>query len=351
MSGKKYVLSCLGGTLVLLMACALVIAYVDPFLQYHQPNPKYSYVLETDLFAYTNPGIAKHYDYDTVIMGSSMSRSFLPSHIDEQFDARTVKLSMAEARGRDLRDMLTVVEKNPKLKRVIIGLDAFAFDVDKNKTSYDKPMYLYDEYLWNDLPYVFSMDNLLRCHEVLSNTAQGVPSTTMDDYQNYAVTCTFGRQAPLGIFQREYTGERSEALNTQEERDNIIESLQVNLLPFLERNPEVEFLFYYPPYSVARWGVDQAPFKKLETMKIMAETLLPYDNAKLYFYQGDTQVITDLDHYMDSIHFDSEVANDIVDSMAQGEHLLTEENYQEVFSAFQDFIASYDYEGELKQPS
>lgn len=332
------------GTIAILLSCVLTISYIDPFLQYHKPNPELSYVLDTNLFAYTNPGIAKNYDYDTVIMGSSMSRSFLPSYIDEVFHAQTVKLSMAEARGRDFQDLLKIIEKNANLKRVIIGLDAFAFSVDKDYSSYDKPMYLYDKNLLNDLPYVLNMDNLIRCFDALLDSVHAVPGTTMDEYQNYALDHTFGEEKVLKILQNEYTKERNCQINSQEEISTITENLNANLIPFLQRNPDVQFLFYFPPYSIVRWGIDKAPFQKLDTMRIIAENLLPYDNAKLYFYQGRTDVITNLNHYMDTIHFDSEIANDIVDSICQGENLLTEENYLQYFSEFGDFIAAYDYE-------
>lgn len=349
MKHKNYVYASIIMTLALLVPCMLIVMHIDPFMQYHKPMKQRSYQLDTEHYAYINPGIAKHYDYDTVIMGSSMSRSFLPSHIDEVYDAQTVKLSMAEARGADLREMLKVVEKNKKLKRVIIGLDAFAFNVDKDFSSYEMPLYLYDDFVLNDLPYLLNLDNLVECASIIKDTEKKIPSTTMDEYQNYALSAVFGKEEVIRIYNEKYSEKKCFDENSEKEEKVIIENLSCNLLPFIENHPEVEFLFYFPPYSIARWGLEPAPFKTLGAMKLITEQLLPYKNVKLYFYQGHTDVVLNLDRYMDTIHFDSGIANDIIDSMYAQEDLLTAQNYEQYFARFRDFIASYPYETLLLQ--
>ena len=73
-----------------LLACAALTFIVDPFELYRESSilPLY------DQESYNNPGIAKHYDYDAVILGTSMVEMSNPSVIDETFGVRSVKLPM-----------------------------------------------------------------------------------------------------------------------------------------------------------------------------------------------------------------------------------------------------------------
>ena len=73
-----------------LAACAGLTYAVDPFEQYRESAilPLY------DQESYNNPGIAKNYDYNAVILGTSMVEMSNPSVIDECFGVRSVKLPM-----------------------------------------------------------------------------------------------------------------------------------------------------------------------------------------------------------------------------------------------------------------
>lgn len=58
-------------------------------------------------------------------------------------------------------------------------------------------------------------------------------------------------------------------------------------------------------------------------------TLLEYDNAEVYFYQDDRDIITNLDNYMDMIHFTKEINYDIYDKLSRKEARLTKDNYEQ----------------------
>ena len=57
--------------------------------------------------------------------------------------------------------------------------------------------------------------------------------------------------------------------------------------------------------------------------------LLEYDNVEIYFYQDDEEIITNLDHYMDMMHFSKDINYYIYDKLAKGEERLTKKNYEE----------------------
>ena len=70
MNGKQFVIISVSLTLLLLIAVAVLQIAIDPLYQYHIP----SFGMKPDVFneRYQNPGVAKHFEYDNVIMGNSI---------------------------------------------------------------------------------------------------------------------------------------------------------------------------------------------------------------------------------------------------------------------------------------
>ena len=65
---------------------------------------------------------------------------------------------------------------------------------------------------------------------------------------------------------------------------------------------------------------------KCEEMFIKA--LLPYPNVEIFDFQNETEITTNLDLYMDTVHFSPQINKYMVEEMAAGRRRLTPENYQ-----------------------
>ena len=57
--------------LVCVVLCCTLVVTVDPFFHFHKPVSSLSYPLVNE--RYQNDGIARHFDYDAVITGTSMT--------------------------------------------------------------------------------------------------------------------------------------------------------------------------------------------------------------------------------------------------------------------------------------
>ena len=82
---KKFVRNTLMMTVALLIVCGSAIFAIDPYYHYHTPW----FGLQATPFQerYCNAGLAEHFDYDSVIIGSSMTENFRASWFDEAFSA------------------------------------------------------------------------------------------------------------------------------------------------------------------------------------------------------------------------------------------------------------------------
>ena len=104
----------------------------------------------------------------------------------------------------------------------------------------------------------------------------------------------------------------------------------------IEAHPETTFKFFFSPYSMLWWDYiyrrgDLDSYLYNETQAISA--ILQYDNAEIYFYQNEEEIIVNLDNYMDQIHFSSDINHLICDRMIAGEGRLTKENYEEAIQS------------------
>ena len=111
-------------------------------------------------------------------------------------------------------------------------------------------------------------------------------------------------------------------------------------------HPDTQFHFFFPAYSMLWWdGICRTGERDayIYDEKQAVKALLAYDNVRVYCFQNVPEVITNLDNYMDSIHFSPEINKWMLDQMVSGNYLLTEDNYEEKLdemSAFSDEIVN-----------
>lgn len=147
--------------LILLAACVALVFCVDPFEIYHRAwfyQPAYS----SDAQMYANAGVARSYDYDSVIIGSSVTENCLPSVYAKALGGSFVKLCMNAGQARDHAKMLSLSFSQRDIRRVVYGLDLFAYSLGPAVQKAVTPDYLYDDLLLNDVFYWLNKSVLLR---------------------------------------------------------------------------------------------------------------------------------------------------------------------------------------------
>ena len=120
-TAKRWTAAVLALLLSLLALCALAVYIVDPFEHYRESAilPLY------DQESYNNPGIARNYDYDAVILGTSMVEMSHPSVIDECFGVSSVKLPMRGSHTAQMGWQLSHVFDTHALSLAILAVDAY----------------------------------------------------------------------------------------------------------------------------------------------------------------------------------------------------------------------------------
>ena len=135
-------------------AVAGLVVLVDPFFQYHKPLENFPYIVDHQVNM--NPGLAKNMDYDSILLGSSMTVSFNTDWFQEVCGLKTQKLSYNGAYPKDQSNIMDIVfrAKGDSVKRVFLGIDELNYSGDTEQTKFEIPGYLYDNNYLNDIKYL-----------------------------------------------------------------------------------------------------------------------------------------------------------------------------------------------------
>ena len=152
MQPKRWLAGFLGIFLAGLAGCMALVIWVDPFFQYHKPLTWFPYLVDNQVNQ--NPGLAKHMDYDGILIGSSMTASFNTDWFEELMGMKTQKLSYNGSYPKDLSNIMQLVfdAKGDQVKAVYMAVDQSTFSADPEETKFPVTDYLYDDNVFNDVP-------------------------------------------------------------------------------------------------------------------------------------------------------------------------------------------------------
>ena len=335
----------LASVVVLGLAAVIgITAYIDPFFHYHVPLQWFPYVVDDQVDM--NPGLARHMDYDSVLLGSSMTVSFDTSWFDEEMGLKTQKLSYNGAYPKDQSNIMEIIfdSKGSSVKQVFLGIDELNYSCDVEQTKYPITDYLYDRNPFNDIKYLLNKDVFL--DYVLRPV---VDTKDKSDWNNIYKMWWQPMHYNLANVRLYYTPAEEVADETPAEEyiKGIEANLDTNIIPYIEAHPETKFTIFYPPYSILYW-YDAKRQSQIDTIvkkyDYMTRRLLAYDNVEVYFFQNREDIITNFDNYADYTHYSPEICHFIVQSFSEEKYRVTEANLEDELKVLSDLAHNYDYE-------
>lgn len=322
------------------MIIALIIL-VDPFFQYHKPLSAFHYVIDNQISQ--NPGMIKNFDYDSVILGSSMTVNFDTLLFEETMGLNTLKLSVNAAHPLDISHSLELIRKcNSDVKAVFIGIDPLNYHADPGSMAYGYPEYLHDANPFNDMPYLLNGDVIM--DYIIKPQIKKTDTPLNQVYWSWQYM-GYGKETIAETYTApDITGA---IMPSDSYMENTVFNMEHYIEPYVEEMKDTRFVFFFPPYSILYWydcmGEGSIPAYMAETEEIMGR-LLEYPNAEVYFFQNNFDYITDLDHYCDYTHYNHDMNDYMTQCFADGTYRLTKENYLTVLQEMQEWLLAFDYE-------
>lgn len=329
--GKRFVLQTLLLVAIALAAVGTFNYRIDPFQQYRVPKahaPRFYQAFQR----HENPGIARHYEYDRVVIGSSMTENVSGSEVDRAFSGgRTVNLALSAMTAYDARKLLEVVLARGKAKQVLYTLDFNAFSGAIDRTGFPEalPTYLYDRHRWNDLPYLLSIATARRSLDIVRDAKEGRFSIDRDRPWAWDAGTEFS--ASRTVANLDPTNLNARYRQPPRTPEGMSASFEANLAALVDAHPEVEFIFIWPPYSILVWA-DFAQRGQLDVTldfkRRFFARLGGKPNVRIHDFQARTDIIEDLGHYTDIYHYNPGTSSFLVQETANGVERVTRENFE-----------------------
>lgn len=321
---------------LLFVLCCFAVYIIDPFFHYHKPIKGLKAVLNEK--EYQCIGTIRNFDYDSLIVGSSVCENYNNGWVNEKFDVNAIKAIRSYGATADLCFFVNEAYKNHELKKVFYNIDpgSLAGMPEITFESTGCPMYLYDNNVFNDIEYLLNKDVLFsRIPYMISKSFMG--DYDEGDSYNWGQWKEFNSDMVLGLYIRKHS------ISEMKAEDAYKEECQANitlLTDIVKTHPETEFYFFIPPYSfvwwdnIYRYGDTDA---YIYNMKMCAQELLKYENVKFYYFLDDEDIVTNLENYMDVLHFSPDINYEIVQRLYDTNDAIESFEVDEVFDNSKEF--------------
>ena len=345
-SPKKYGLCAIVFLTILVIGMALLTYVIDPYFHFHKPLSGINYRLYEQ--RYINDGISRHFEYDAVITGNSLSENTKTSEFDQLFKGKSIKLPYSGAGFKELWTSLDrTLSYNPDVKKVLVIMDYDDISRRKDYVRYSEyPEYLYDDNIWNDASYLWNKEVFYRgtLYNLLM-TITNKDSTTFDEYSSWQK----GTGADVVMPIVGYIRKPEEITNkeySQNEEKMVIDNVTENVISVIQKYPNIQFYLIYSPPSIAKWccyNNQGETAYRIDGSCTAAGILLREPNVELYSFMDDFEMVCNLDNYIDTIHYDAQINSYMLQSVANGQKRLTLDNYKQYFEEMKTFYTEYDY--------
>jgi len=348
---KRWALGVIVSFLFIMFFIFGLMYYFDPYFHFHKPFENVSFSLGN--YVYQNDGITKNFDYDAIITGTSMTEHFSTEQANALFGVNSVRLTFLGEGFRRINDNLeTAFANNNDIKLVIRGVDPIWFVCASDWLSYGSydayPTYLYDTSAINDFNYIYNYDVIKNdLLPTIRRTLSGERAASFDDFDQE-------EQGSIDKVREKYIRPQKEIKEVTEEETNqmfndLSENIHDNLISTIENHPNTRFIIFFPPYSTVYWDElmqygEGVTSRRIVFEQYTIEQLLPYENVEVYSFMNCYDITTDLNNYVDDLHYSPSINTYILNEIAEGKHRLTSDNYLEYIRNEKSFYLTYDYE-------
>ena len=351
MKKKVYVfISCI---LAMLIIVGTIVVVIDPFMHYHKPLEGWYYLVDNQRAQ--SDGIVRNFEYDCVVMGTSLTEGFSTNLVDEKLGTNSIKVPMSGATFYDTYNLMNAAfESDNDIRYIIRSLDINHLYDDKDALRNDLgvyPTYLYDKNILNDVNYLFNKDVILNyCIPEIAHRLHGRYDGGIDFNSLYRVEHDQEITGLRWIMSKRgpYIApeEAPQPLN-EDELNTFIDNVNQNIFSVADAHPGTTFIYFIPPFSALSWAgfmEDGSILKNIECEERFMKMSLEHPNVWVYCMANDYDIIENYAYYKDYVHYTSLINDRIIEQISENQFRVTEDNIDKYISEQRSLFLNYDYE-------
>lgn len=343
MNSKKFFTVTLLITVIVFITPAILVLIVDPFFIGHK---KFAANIGFDgMDRYQNAGLINSFladpaeQFDTIILGTSMSQNFPVSGFKNEFGRNALKLTLSGARAKDLDAITRKAIATGRVKRVVWEIFSSYADDDPDAINRNSPLpkFLYNDTLTDNWRYFFNNDVFEKAFKIVRAQIlkwKKVERHSLDALYTWKYDDQFIKFNDAANLKKLRQDLRASDLPIRHAPPGTLRpafpNLRENLLPVLRENPDIAFLLFFPPishYAYAEYGNRKFWLEMLMRKKLLEETQ-SLENVRIFGFDLNAHTSGTLKNYMDPAHYRPWVNADMVKSMTKPDHILTAQGWK-----------------------
>lgn len=325
----------------------------DPLQLFHKPIFR-----ETTFFGdmrLAARGIIRYYDFNSVILGTSMLENTSAKEAGEKLGGKWVNLSLSGSAYNERAVILEYLFGYKKPQKIIYSLESFTIDTIKDSSRFD---YLYDGNPLDDFK-IYLNDKFMSCALEWKKSANCIGRRDLEEllkwsnhedlkilFGGFEKWLKYGKKETIAMLKNIKDTPfvvKKDNFDLEKQRSYI----QTYVLDFVAENPQTQFYFIVPTYSRLSYRIgsdnfdNKAFYNRALNLKWFVQELEKYPNAKIYGF--DTlDYADDIANYIDFTHYNVDMNSLHLDSIKQGKHILDSNNIDSYLKAMEDKIKNYD---------
>jgi hypothetical protein len=344
MKNRSYSFILSVAALMALMLVASFNYFVDPFTYYHQPWTDINF---SKLHRFSNPGLARQYDYEAVLVGTSHVMELESSRFSEIIGQPGLNLSTNGGLFREQSELVELVLDQGKADTIYweMNFPSLSLGDATGSLGQQYPEYFYHPTVETPFRYLASLDTLGHSWKAVNN-----PGVISIDNRNELVHREFSERRVLASWHYEIQRWTPEFISywraVQASVDSPRQVVEKRLVPLLQAHPRISFKLVLPPHTLLLFLLHEAmgadDFNRwLDFRELLGELADQYPNAELYDFQADWALVEDFELYRDIEHFSYPVLESVFEKVRDGENQANHDRLVSNNRALRDKVYAY----------
>ena len=367
---KHYLLTLLFSFFVLISGHILPLLLIDPLNISKFELTKNEFFINEMRFQ--SATIINRFDFDSAIVGTSMTANFIASEANEKLGGTFHNFSLDGSLLSERKVLLDYLFSKKKIKTLIISIDG-ATNIQQNKgIPIEAWSFLYNESLLDDYSVYTNrkFSRYLNCHSIFDDSLSSFifgacPENTITSKLGNLVgwqsnpfhNSRFGGiEKWLKYKKNSQVSQSIEVINiastlVQNKELNVTKNnlkyydpieFSKNIVPLIKKHPQTRFILYFPPYSIFKYAIDAQTqtgfflqYKELVKQVVLESEFHP--NAEVYWF-GDKVFVSDISSYKDLTHHNGYYNSVFLDEFSMKRSIIDVSNYKILLSNFESKV-------------
>lgn len=303
--------------------------YIDPIQFYRRSEAPYFIKNQR----YQIPGLIKHYPFDTIFIGTSLSENFLSSHLDNNMGTKSINFSISGSSAKEQSQVAKAALSSGKVKNVIWELNYKSFLGEQPNliTGGAFPTYLYTDDILANFYYLFSIDTAWMSIKHIIQKGGGANLETLSYWGEEKHRQFDG----IRVIQH-YCSIINRKINYSE-FSTYAENINNNLRNLIKENNNVKFHLFIPPLSALNFHIGNNK-NSFNSFRKQIYKLSSLSNITLYDFMVYQDIITNYNNYKDVMHYSPAISDQILKAIADNKYDKSRINYNRVIMEFDDYL-------------